>query len=289
MRLTHFGAYAFPDYDSEDPLDTAPTPRALVALPGGGAFDAVGAHSAPGQVRRFRKRFTVLEPSLAALDTSLDLIRALNGKRDLLWALMEDNTARWTYAACEGVSYSRRRGVLSQVVEMAFVLPTPGWGGPYNGVVRPALGVAFDAGCWQTVQLTSHPQTVVLTNNGNKAVTAVQIKFVVPAMLPPGHAGNLLQAQFVIHDQTDLTMTKPAGHDGTFLIDCGAKAFTINGVDHYSALSFGVTQRPDWFALQPGANDLVIEVLTSITPEQLAEGVEEYLPSISILYCDMWE
>jgi hypothetical protein len=277
MRLVKFGSYIFPEYDPDDPLDTAPSPRALQELPGGGAFDAVGTDTAPGRVRRLTKTFAVLEATATAQDTALDAIRALNGKRDLLWALMEDGTMRWTWAACEGVRYSKGKGQLAQVVQMAFMLPNPGWYGLYRGVWHLNGGEYLNAGLLlnQTpLQLTTNPQTVVLTNGGNRAVTAVKFRLTAAAA-----NGALAGVWYQIIGYTDITFLHAIAVNEVVEIDGGAKLVTLQNVDHYSAITFGVSQRSDWITLQPGANSVIINLS--------APGAN--LPTFEALYCEKWE
>jgi mannose-6-phosphate isomerase-like protein (cupin superfamily) len=284
MRLTHFGSYAFPEYDPDDPLDTAPAPRALAALPGGGAFDHIGTDTAPGQPRRLTKTFSVLESTALLQDTALDAARALNGKRDLLWALVDDNTMRWTWAACEGINYSRGRGGLAQVVAMSFMLPNPGWYGLYRGIWH--LDGDEQLGAGPSLNQTPSPmphwtQTVVLTNGGNQPVTAVKLR--VTAGADAVHA-RLQAIHFEIAGRTDIWFGIPSvmmEANDVLLIDGGAKTCTLNGVDCYAELTLGVTQRPDWVTLQPGANNLVITLVTDVLDAQY--------PTVEALYCEKWE
>jgi hypothetical protein len=138
MRLTAFGSYTFPNTGPEgsgrvDVLDVGNAPSQIIPLPDGTSYDALGLATAKPGPRMHSARFTVFSTNGTAsgLDTALDAVRALVGRRDkLVMTLGDGTTTRFCYARCVSVNHTREaRNWAYQPVELLFEAVHEGWYG----------------------------------------------------------------------------------------------------------------------------------------------------------------
>jgi hypothetical protein len=261
MRLTRFGGYIFPEYEAEDPLDTAPTERPFLELPDG-AFDVVGTDRAPGWLRRIAKRFLVIADTPEALEDALDDLRSLNGSRAKLYAARSNGDQRWAWAACEGIRYTKgSKSATDQVVEALFALPYPGWNGNHHGpgwVLGQAgleIGDGHVLGEYDVYPLVAGANVLSIVNGGKRRATAVRLTLTA--------AGGTITAVDVACGAAHWAMDRIPGfslaNGESLVVDAASQAVRKVGAEAFNYFDFGADHVGDaWLPLESGANAVSI-------------------------------
>lgn len=261
MRLERFGTYTFPRYAVTDNFGRGVSSANLIRT-AAGAFDPFGYDQVVSRDYQITRRMELVESTDTALQTALDELRALRGKKDRLMVRTYDDEVRWAWARCIQVDYNRtERNWNFQPVQITFELLTTHW----NGDGHTADGWLLDDGLYLDIGLylddsnseamTSDPYTFTVTNGGNKDVTNSIITITA--------AGTNITAVNIkndTNDLTDITWTGTLAVGNSLVINTGTFAITNNGADAYSGLTINSGHAMGhWLKLDTGANDLIID------------------------------
>jgi len=274
IRLDRFGTTTLPNYNPKTPVGTGGVKDALVDVPGDGAYDAWSTHPAPGKPYHLRKKCTLYEEPVdgthaalvaarTALQTALDALKALEGTRDKLFAvLLSDGSERWAWARCVKVDGTREPGAyLTQVVEIDFLVNPPFWHGVDHGGWTFDSGEDFDDGLYFDAAdfaftLDGSPKSVTVTNGGNK---------IVDDMIITVTAGSAAITALDIKKYYGATIYGHVSYSGTIaigkslVIDCGAVSVVNDGTGDANHFTIESDHRNDrWIRLNVGDNTIVI-------------------------------
>lgn len=263
--LTYFGATALPQYDVTFSGAPAPAPARTVGLVGGGVYDADGSGVAM-QRYPYTLRYDCMVASAAAATAfaGVQSLKTLLGQRRKLWRTPVEAVGapdQWAWARLVDVDdRMRTRGLLWHVpVALEFAMLGP-WNGSGHG---PAWtlddgellddGLALDMA--ETTQLSTAytaPQTVVVTNNGNRAV-----RDVVLTLTSAGSANTYLAVSVAGVSKFSWSGTLPAGK--SLVIDTARRSILNDGANAYNGFTLEAEHViADWLVLEPGANNVVV-------------------------------
>jgi hypothetical protein len=242
-KIYRFGSTVLPNYNPVNDIGAGPAKLAMLDLPGGGVFDALGADQAPVGGVRITKECTLHDETESGLETAYTNLRSLIGKRDQLHRLhFSSGYEQWVYARLAQVrGYRRPMDILTLDVVLEFVQISPIWNGNSHN---------DDWG------LTSNPATAQIYNNGNAIVEDVIITITA--------AGSNI-TNLVIRKKVGGTTYGHLIYTGTIavgqslVIDCGARSVKNNGSPDYAHFSLGPDQKNDaWIRLGAGLNNIEI-------------------------------
>lgn len=258
MILERFGTVTLPVYNPDGDIGPSPSRSGTVNIPGG-AYDAYGNDQAPRETTTITRRCTLIEDTPAALQTALDELRSLRGKRDRLYARMQDDTVRWHWARLLRVVVPKKPGnVVNQEIELIFELPPIWWYGERtgDGWVLDA-GEYFDAGLTLDESgglftLNTSPKNVTINNGGNATVTN--------AVITVTAAGTDITALTIAKSgETQLVYSGTIAVGQALVIDCGAWSVENNGSDDYANFALGASHAiEEWLHLSPGNNTITV-------------------------------
>ncbi len=241
-----------PAYNQTDDISPAPPQFNWISLPGGGTYDAWESDQAPGGRQTLSKRCTLAADSRAGLQTALDNLKAPNGKRGKLYMLMHDaaTRGRWARFGLKGDWPSLQP--LWADVNLSFESADALWRGTAHN---------------ETTELTTTPQTIVATNNGNANVSNA----IVTLAIPPTAINPITSLTVALTSATEFRYAATLTAGDSLVIDCGAKSVKLNGSHSYSNFNLTANHaRSDWLVLLPGNNNLAVTLagtlLTDILP-----------------------
>lgn len=238
MKITAFGSYTFPTVEPRDDFGGLEAISPMMNTPWG-AVDTLRGETLDFGPETLVKEFDLIAATPSALATALDIVRALRGKRDILYITPYSGTARWSYARCMAVRYSRtRRNFNAQRVMLRFLVEQNLWNGTSQDTsASKATGA-----------------TVVMTNNGNANVDDLRIEITAPA-------GNSVSAIRITCTNPVLDVLVSTTIDATkkLILDSGLWSLNNDGGDVYDDLALQAGHSvPGLFRLLPGANTYTI-------------------------------
>lgn len=257
MRLTQFGTYVLPLFNKRDRFDTGDAGNAALSIVGGTAYDGLRDDDATEGQHTVSTSYEIIASTATAVQTGRDAVRALLGKKRLLWATMPDGTLRHAKARVARVRMERRiEYIYYQPVELTFDIDGIGWNGEAHGAPWYLdEGEHFDDGLsldmldqWMP---TGSPLTATAVNGGNRAVSDVTLTVT---------AGTSTISNIrLVCGSVDWTWTGTVAVGKALIIDCGRKSVTNNNANAYNtfALNAGHTVA-DWLVLEPGNNTVTI-------------------------------
>jgi hypothetical protein len=260
--LERFGTLTIPDYEPAQDVGTGAAKPTVLALPGGGLYDAFGTEQVPRQGYSVGCDGFYWEASDTALKTTSYSWRAMIGKRDKLYRRV-DGTAdvEWAYARLVNIS-SRRTPQHDEWLPYGFefLVLSPNWSGYRHGdgwLLDAGeyfdTGLVFDEATGDVFTITS-PQTCVVNNAGNARVTNAILTI---------HAGsaNITVASVVVTGISSFTWTGVLAAGKNLVIDCGKAMIHNDGADAYSGMALNATHYiDDWLRLEPGNNSVIVSL-----------------------------
>lgn len=237
MRLTQFGAYALPQNNKQDQIDTGSLAGNQVALIDGQAYDHYGAGVAPEAPATYRVRYEIVASAASTVQTARDAIRALAGARAKLYAQMPDASTRWTWARLTHVGMDRQPDyVCYQPVELTFQVARPGW----SGTDRSAT--------WTPA---ASPLNMTASNNGNRMVRDATLTVLAGA--------TAISNIRLVCGSCDWTYGGTVAAGKSLVIDCAARSVVNNGIDDYKQLALNAGHTvADWLQLPAAHNPIVV-------------------------------
>ncbi len=249
------GILTLPAYNQTDDISPAPPQFRWVKLPGGGVHDAWGSEEAPGSKQVLKKKCTLHTDTKPGLQPALDSLKSLSGKRGKLYMLMFDNTTRWRWArfAMQGSWPSLKPYQVD--VDLAFESGDPLWRGAFHS---------------QSVDLVTSPQTIILNNGGNAAVTNEVVTLTIPAT-----AGQITAFILSMAGVSEFTWNGSLTGGDELVIDCGAWSVRKNGVGAWSSNPFSNNHKIEAILrLAPGDNGVQFTVSPSAgLPTDVVSGM----------------
>lgn len=180
MKITSFGDYTFPLYDTEDTIP-ADARQALTVLAGAdGAYDS-HQRNGPQAPVVITKKFTLIPGSFAGIDTALDSIRKVAGRgQQLLKIQMRDDSYRQVWAKIISVRHPQTPEHHSFLpVEISFQVAFPAWEAAadrsYLGIHAGALGSGTLGDNYTERTVSASPDTFTITYNGTKRFTGGEL------------------------------------------------------------------------------------------------------------------
>jgi hypothetical protein len=219
-------------------------PSSMVELPGGNAWDYLQSNMARPRYELITHKGKVIAASAVALQTALDALYALRGRRDLLWKSNDGGTTtRWRLAR-----------VLDVRTEV-------GISGSYYGIVEMDFELA--AGIWsgaahtETTVIDAASHAVVTTNAGNATVRDAIVT--VMAKVATITAVSLYVAGMLHWHYTGTIDINKA-----LVVDCGSKTVKNDGADDYAHFVLqGDHAGADWLSLAAGVNTITVETTST--------------------------
>ncbi|MCC6156137.1 MAG: phage tail family protein [Candidatus Hydrogenedentes bacterium] len=261
--IDRFGAISLSQFNNEYTLSPVPAVPSIVST-SAGLFDNDGAG-------RSRQQFphAIQYDCVVAEDTynnnrgTLDALRAAVGTRSRLYRYgLDDATIQSCVARLVSMPHSwpyEQRGYFKIALNFQQLGP---WQGSDHATWRFDNGYLFNAGLLfdpntYKATLSSTPSQTV-ANGGNLPVDDVILSLTTTV-------NALTAASFSVAGYS-LIYTGTIAAGATLLIDCGAKAVTVNGVDSYRNLRLGPSHTAEqWFVLQPGNNTIVAGATGTLT------------------------
>jgi hypothetical protein len=271
LLFERFGSVTLPTYEATHDLGTGQARMELVELPNGVPFDALGAEDALIMPPTYGLQCEADESTLAALQTTVDALRGLVGKRDKLYARMRGNAqVRWWYARIAeiGMQYTPAMGAGPyQPMRLAFQCVGVGWNTVHHGAGWDLdAGIDLDTGYvldeTGNFTLSTSPKTCTLANSGNQNVDNAIITVTAGAADITALNVAITTAGGVIWipglTEFDFTGTIAAGK--SLVIDCGKRTVKNNGTGAYSGLAIDVTAHTvfPWLRVMPGGSDVIV-------------------------------
>lgn len=133
--LERFGDLDLPLIEAVQDIGAVGTRTSYQELPSGGAFDGYGASQAPRGLVTLRATGEIGNlTTQAAMLAEFDALRAMRGKRDKLYARVDDGTSRWVWARLRNIPQTRGMdNALYLVSELQFDITSPIWNGTRHG------------------------------------------------------------------------------------------------------------------------------------------------------------
>jgi hypothetical protein len=237
MILSRFGpvwagAYQLGQANAQDDFPLARPPT--IAQVGGtaGAFDFFGDAAYPLAPVVVKKSFKVSAATWALVETALDNLKryTIGAGRSVLWGTCRDNSHRWAYAKCIGVTVQEiNRGYLRVPVEVQFQLTE---------------------GVWYADSVSTH----TFASSPFALTSAGTYRAMVKATL---HPSSGITSATLTNTTTGYSWTYAGVVAGgqTLIVDSAAYSCTLNGANAYAGLSLGASQLI-WMYLAPGVNNL---------------------------------
>ena len=260
MRLTRFGDYTFPTYDTINRMGASVASGNYVST-AAGAYDPYGDDTIVTGPFQIRRRMTLVATSAAALETAMDEVRALKGTKKTLYGRTAAGYTRRAKARCAQVLYDQSwDNVIDQPVDLIFELLTDHW----NGNAHTDDGWYLDSGKYfddgwmldsgNEETMASSPHTFTVTNGGNKDST-----YNIIVVTAGSAAITSVRIQNTTSGLSDITWTGTLAAGNELRIDCGTFSVTNDGTNAYSGITVnsGHSQGP-WLSLAPGNNEIDI-------------------------------
>jgi len=225
MRATYFGSYDF-NAAGVGVIETA-APRGfasgLIAIPGAnGAYDSFGSGQSPKRPSQVSVRFQVGKTASLSVDQQLAaFMQAATGGQQWLKVLLVDGTTTYrALAKCIDVQPAfSRRTLVALPLTAIFELAEPYW--------------YADSTTTLTFAVSASPTDISLTNAGTAPLTKATLQFVGTCNTPK-FLNNT--NGYSIQVNQNLATSK------TLLIDLGAQAITVDGVDAWADKQVPATQ-----------------------------------------------
>ncbi len=240
--ITRFGdeyatAEVLPTAGGEQPLGAGGVPSGRIRLPGGGSFDAWGRERPQPQAHQITVRGRWSAASVTAMETKVDALAALKGRRSKLWR-SNGVAQRWRYARCLRVEVPAGRGTpTSDEISLDFELEA----GPWYGLAHS-----------DTILVDASPKTIAAANGGNARVTN-------PVITITAAGSAITRIKIAVSGVSELQWDGSLAVAKSLVIDCGARSIKNNGIDAYAGLTLTANHRiSDWLRLEPGNNSVVI-------------------------------
>lgn len=233
---TYAGGYAFPTYRASDDMTTE-RPSIVTRVGGAsGAYDFIGTTANPIAPVIVRKNFSIAASTYAGVETALETARSslLAAAENKLWALMRDNTKRWTWAKVTAFSAPENVGTrLTIPVSVEFMCRDGVW---YNET--------------QHTQNIATATSTVIANAGNTKA-ALRVDTGGDASVSTLSTTNSTNGSGWSFDATSF---------GIFGVDVDPAAYSamqyLGSTDYYQYLTPSVPGDL-WLYLSPGNNTIV--------------------------------
>jgi hypothetical protein len=245
---TYATAEVLPTAGGDQPQGGVGARSGLVALPGGGSFDAWGSERA-----RLRPQEITVEgywsaASVAAMEAKLAKLKALAGVRSKLWR-SNGVSQQWRYARLMQVDSPAREGTPT-IDEVSLV---------FEALPGPWYGTAHD----DTTTLDTSPKAITVTNGGNMWVTNAILT------LTAGSA-KITEVVISMTGVSEIQWTGSLAAGQSLAIDCGARSVKKAGADAYAGFALGAGHAvEDWLRLEPGNNSIVVSLMGGSTDSTL--------------------
>lgn len=272
MRLIRFGSVVLPTYNRVADDSTMPSLTAYTATLDD-EYDELGSDQAPDDGRDIEMEALIYGgaatyiagTSAATLkQVEWDALRAMRGKRAVLYGNDDSGNILWAYARLLEVTAERRKNLAGIVVRARFHLASGGFNGDrhsagwnFNDVPPVELnsGHMINENANVVFTLDAAAKTCAVTNGGNRAVKDATLTIALPA------AGTAITNVIVAITGVSYVQwlgTLSPGHSLAF--NCGTLAVTLDGSDAYAGLDdLGPNHKViPWFILEPGANNVII-------------------------------
>lgn len=266
-RLRKFIGAHLPNRMLEEYFGTGDVATSYVNVIDRGAFDGDGTRKAVRGTQTITRRCIISRPTAESAHEEFIFWRSAVGQRGKLERqALPSGDLHWIWARLDAVDADHDPVQFNRTyipVEFRWsILPPIVWRGNTAGGLHLWDGSGqFNSSGWKfneavgAILLTSNPQTVTVTNEGNAYVDNAIVKL---------EAGNYDIESFALWCSSGaswrFTGTVVAGT--TLVIDCGAKSIKNNNADAWSQfqLDTGHRGRP-WLRLAPGDNTIRVTVV----------------------------
>jgi hypothetical protein len=244
-RLTTFGNVALPAANYDWDAGTSETVQALVRTVGGPAYDAYGSSDAPPAMPyQLRYQCVAYGATLAALRQTLDVLRALRGKRLKLYRMAEDDNTElhWAWARLMQVQASNTvsdQSMIWQPLTLVYQVQT-GWHGALHE---------------EQYNLTADDTTACAADNdGNVAVLDAVLT------ITAGDAA-ITELLVTISPLCQFIYDETIAAGEALVVDSGAFSVHNDGADAYNDFTLGGGQAVlEWLRLEPGETTVAVTI-----------------------------
>lgn len=270
--LERFGDLDLPLIEAEQDIGAVGTRTLYMDLPGGGAYDAYGDEVAPRGMYTLQATGEIGNlTTQSEMQTQFDALRAKRGRKDKLYARMDDGSVRWSYARLSNIPM--RRGVdnvLYLLASLSFDVTSPVWYGARHGdgwlldsgeLLDHGLVLDEELGDTYTLSHTL-PTTAYSSNLGTAAVDNAILTIT-------AGAADVTSIHITSDDgaitQSDFTWTGTLPATESLIIDAGAQSISITtGADAYDGLVFNAGHViSGWLRLMPGDTTFEIDITST--------------------------
>lgn len=242
-------------------------PRTQRIIGKDGGFDEFGALPALAEVGSIQAEIvlSVINDTPSDMTTKLNqLLKLSRGAKGLLYATMEDGTARWCVARIDDIRAPQSEAGQTAILLRApvtFEVSDPHWYA--QGTEAPAWGYfSWGEASWggQAVPhaVSGTTTDLVETVNGGSVATQARIRITCDTGQTAQNPRVQRRKNGMVVDEVQYTGTLTAGD--VLEINSRKKGVYLNGVDGFDDLTW---LHPHWFALEPGDNDLRVILANS--------------------------
>ena len=264
--LEAFGSYTLPADKTVTDVGTGASRTNLLALPGGGFYDPLGASQAPRNENRPTKDCAIVAATPEAVDAAYDEVRVLRGTRNKLYRRRADGALEWCYARLDSIVATREARHINYLeLSLNFLMISPCWyGETEEDHLHTDIGEEDGSLALVGVQggTTGMPVVITVNNRGNQDQPDILFKIT---------SGTGSITNIIINNTTSghiLTYTGTVLTGENVTIDCGAYSVTNSGYilplppEDYAHLT-PPADKEEWMVLKPGPNNISLTITDS--------------------------
>ncbi len=245
---TYATAEALPTAGGDQPQGGAGVRSGLVALPGGGSFDAWGSERARLRPQEITVGGYWSAATVAAMEAKLANLKALEGVRSKLWR-SNGVSQQWRYARLMQVDSPASEGTPT-IDEISLIFEAP---------AAPWYGTAHD----DLTTLDTSPKAITVTNGGNARVTN-------PILTLTAGSAPITAVTIAVTGVSQIKWTGTLAAGKSLVIDCGARSVKNDGANAYSGFTLETGHTiDDWLRLGPGNTAVIVTITGGSTDSTL--------------------
>lgn len=264
-RITRFGTFAgdmttLPVLEKTHDMGSGDSRLLSIDTPSG-QYDLLGSKRAKRAPYTLPVSCKLYATTPASMQTQLDALKALRGKRDRLWMELYSGEFRWINARLVNINGMRNPKIaLYQPLTLNFEITDQHWHGEHHAAITFDSGYYFDAGEYfdsgETYALDVSPKTLTINNGGN-----VTVDDVIMTITAQTTAITLLVIKRKIGAITyeHLVYTGSIAATESLVIDCGALSVKNDGAGDSEHFARGSDHKSDeWLLLEDGDNTIEV-------------------------------
>lgn len=258
--LEKFGTTLLPQARPTTDIGAAEAFSLLTPLPSGGAYDALGSGRSRGKPININHTAAVVGAGTTAVQTLLDGLKGMVGKRDRLYRRLPDGSLEWITARLVTVAGQRKIDNINYLdLNLAWQSGEYYWHGLHHGPdwVLDAgyyldAGLAFDQASGDVTIPLPASGSVTVNNGGNYPVRNAIITIYSGGVAITG-------LTIILSGATSLTFAGTLASGKYLVIDTGKYSVLNDGVDNFTNLTRQAGHViAEWLCLEPGNNTVAL-------------------------------